>query len=149
MLKRSTTCRAPIDGEAQGGGEPASAADSAGSGQLDPIALQRLHELDPQGKGKLFERVVQAFNTSTNRLLPQMRLAGQTGDMNGVRHVAHTLKSSSASLGATRLSALCAELEHQMRSAVVPINVDMEIEQIAAEIAVVLQALNVLTEPAE
>ncbi len=148
MLIRQPIIRAPDGADGPAGGAPGAAEHIAKPGYLDPIALQRLHELDPLGKGKLFERVVEAFNTSTNRLLPQMRLAGQAGDLNGVRHVAHTLKSSSASLGATRLSSLCADLEQQMRGGIA-FDVDGQIERIAAEITVVLQALKVMTEPAE
>ena len=33
-----------------------------------------------------------------------------------LRHLAHTLKSSSASVGALALSALCAQVEHHLRS---------------------------------
>jgi len=33
----------------------------------------------------------------------------------GVRHVVHTLKSSSASIGAIKLSQLCAEIENMIR----------------------------------
>ena len=133
---------------ADGGGAPAPADDLARPGFLEPAALARLHELDPQGKGKLFERVVQAFNTSTTRMLPQLRAAAQMGDLNGIRHVAHTLKSSSASLGASWLSRLCADLEHQMRAGIAD-DVDVQVERIADEIGVVLKALKVMTEWAE
>ena len=36
-------------------------------------------------------------------------------DLQGLRHVAHTLKSSSASVGALQLSALCADIERMVR----------------------------------
>ena len=78
---------------------------------LDAEALGRLSELDPSGKNRLLERVVDAFAKSTARLLPQLDAALAAGDLAGVRHVAHTLKSSSASIGALELSALCAEVE--------------------------------------
>ena len=91
---------------------------------------------------------MKAFVTSTTRMLPQLRDAGQTGDLNGVRHVAHTLKSSSASLGAAWLSRRCADLEHQMRAGVVR-DIGTQIESIAAETEVVIKALKQMTEPAE
>lgn len=139
----------PVDGAGgPGGGAPLPAEDTGKPVLLDPVALARLRELDPQGKAKLFERVVQAFNTSTTRMLPQLIAAGQAGDLNGVRHVAHTLKSSSASLGATLLSKLCADLEHQMRAGI-ELDVDLQIDRIAAEIGVVIKALKAMTEPAE
>jgi HPt (histidine-containing phosphotransfer) domain-containing protein len=82
---------------------------------LDPTALQRLHELDPQGTQRVVERVLRAFDASLARLLPQSRQALEQGDHEAVRHVAHTLKSSSASVGAMALSRCCGEIENQLR----------------------------------
>jgi len=85
--------------------------------QLDPEAIRRLRELDPSGGNKLLERVVTAFSNSLDRLLPDLARAreGATLDMGVIRHVSHTLKSSSASLGAMALSARCADIEAMAR----------------------------------
>jgi HPt (histidine-containing phosphotransfer) domain-containing protein len=84
---------------------------------LDPQAIARLRELDPGGGNKLLERVVAAFSTSLDRLLPDLARAraGDSIDLTVVRHVSHTLKSSSASLGAHALSARCADIEAMAR----------------------------------
>jgi HPt (histidine-containing phosphotransfer) domain-containing protein len=84
---------------------------------LDPEAIRRLRELDPSGGNKLLERVVNAFSNSLERLLPDLARArsGDTLDLSVVRHVSHTLKSSSASLGAMALSARCADIESMAR----------------------------------
>jgi histidine phosphotransfer protein HptB len=84
---------------------------------LDPDAIARLRELDPSGENKLLERVIAAFSTSLDRLLPDLQRArsGDTPDLSVIRHVSHTLKSSSASLGATALSARCADIEAMAR----------------------------------
>lgn len=84
---------------------------------LDPAALARLTELDPSGQGRLVERVLQAFQTSAARLRPQAEAARATGDQAALRLVAHTLKSSSASIGAMHLSQLCAQIETTIRTA--------------------------------
>jgi histidine phosphotransfer protein HptB len=80
---------------------------------LDPEAIRRLRELDPSGGNKLLERVVAAFSSSLDRLLVDLARAreGDPIDLAAVRHVSHTLKSSSASLGATALAARCADIE--------------------------------------
>jgi len=80
---------------------------------LDPEAIRRLRELDPSGENKLLERVVTAFSTSLDRLLPDLARARSTSppDLAAIRNVSHTLKSSSASLGATALSQRCADIE--------------------------------------
>jgi HPt (histidine-containing phosphotransfer) domain-containing protein len=82
---------------------------------LDPASLQRLHELDPQGENRVVERVLRAFEASLTRLLPQSALALQQGDQEALRHVVHTLKSSSASVGALELSRGCGEIENRLR----------------------------------
>jgi HPt (histidine-containing phosphotransfer) domain-containing protein len=80
-------------------------------GVLNAEAIRRLRELDPTGESHLLTRVFQAFETSLNRLLPQLEQARNTADAAGVRLVAHTLKSSSATIGAVQLSKVCAEVE--------------------------------------
>lgn len=94
--------------------EPAHAGPDASS-MLDAAALARLAELDPTGKNQLVERVLQAFQASVDRLRPQFDAARAADDRATLRLVAHTLKSSSASIGAVRLSQLCAEVETAIR----------------------------------
>jgi HPt (histidine-containing phosphotransfer) domain-containing protein len=83
---------------------------------LDEASLQRLHELDPQGTSRVVERVLRAFEASLQRLLPQCTQAFAQGDHDAVRHVVHTLKSSSASVGALDLSRRCGEIENRLRA---------------------------------
>ena len=73
---------------------------------LDDQALARLRELDPAGVNHLLDRVVAAFLKSLDQQ-EQVLVQGR----NALRHVAHTLKSAAASLGATVLSQRCAEIE--------------------------------------
>jgi len=95
---------------------PSSADPGAGNRPvLDGAALAGLCELDPEGKTRLLERVFAAFRTSTARLIPQLIEAHRMSDLQGMRHVAHTLKSSAASVGGLKLSAICAQLESRIR----------------------------------
>jgi HPt (histidine-containing phosphotransfer) domain-containing protein len=83
---------------------------------LDAQTLARLQELDPNGANKLLERVIAAYVKSLERLLPELENArGTKLDLTVVRHVCHTLKSSSASLGALELAERCAEIETMAR----------------------------------
>ena len=97
--------------------EPLSA-DAAGftATGLDAEALSRLRELDPKGENKLLERVLRAFQSSAARLMPQLETARLANDRATVRLVAHTLKSSSASIGALALSQVCAQVEALIRA---------------------------------
>jgi HPt (histidine-containing phosphotransfer) domain-containing protein len=121
---------------ASGGAARPAAADSV----LDPGALQRLRELDPKGENQLIARIVKAFESSAARLMPQMNEAFRNGDLAGVRHVAHTLKSSSASIGAVKLSHMCAEIETMVRTERVE-NLESRVDSMCVEIEIVLQAL--------
>lgn len=107
---------------------------------LDPAALQRLHDLDPSGSSRLVERVFKAFEDSIERLRPQLLAALARGDASGLRHVAHTLKSSSASIGAIKLSSLCAEMESMTRDGQTDGMADRT-HALCAEIDAVLAAL--------
>ena len=111
---------------------------------LDPQALGRLLALDPSGQNNVLERVTRAFGTSTERLLPQLLDAMQSGDATGVRHAAHTLKSSSASVGALKLSQLCADIEGMARAGVLQ-GLDERINALTSETERVLVALKALT----
>jgi HPt (histidine-containing phosphotransfer) domain-containing protein len=82
---------------------------------LDSSALERLQALDPSGKAGVVKRVFQAYATSLSRLMAQLNAARTAGDLTAVRHVAHTLKSSSASIGALAFSSRCSELESMVR----------------------------------
>ena len=72
--------------------------------------------------------------------MPLMQDARRSGDRAGIRHVAHTLKSSSASVGATLLSQLCAEIEAMVRQEHRE-DLDQRIDAMALEVQVVLSAL--------
>lgn len=142
LIRRPPGCwQSPVadaSGAARRGGSGAPVADTPPV--LDPAALERLAELDPTGKNRLIERVFQAFESSTLRLMPQLREAQHAGDHATVRHVAHTLKSSSASIGAIKLSRLCAEIETMIRLESVDELPD-RIGRMDGETALVLQAL--------
>ncbi|MDP9043606.1 MAG: Hpt domain-containing protein [Pseudomonadota bacterium] len=113
MLSRRFLPQAPA--EVPGASAHASSAVSAPVAELDAVALARLVELDPTGRNQLLERVLQAFQTSVARLRPQLDAARLVGERAAIRLVAHTLKSSSASIGALRLSQLCAQVETAIR----------------------------------
>lgn len=108
---------------------------------LDPIALERLQELDPSGANKLIERVVAAYLKALDRMLPELSQArGETLDLNVVRHISHTLKSSSASLGAMDLSERCATIETMVRMGQTE-GLDVLLDGMLEQVALVRQAL--------
>lgn len=106
--------------DSSGASAPGRAAPGSSTGEfaqpvLDAEALARLAALDPKGESRLIERVLKAFQTSAARLMPQLEAAQRGADRAAIRLVAHTLKSSSASIGALALSVLCARIENAIR----------------------------------
>ncbi len=113
---------------------------------LDADALARLRDLDPSGKTQLVERVLKAFETSSNRLALQFREARARDDMAGIRHVVHTLKSSSASIGALALARICAEIETSIRAGIVD-GLPTQLDAMDRELVAVLQAVTPMLTP--
>jgi HPt (histidine-containing phosphotransfer) domain-containing protein len=112
---------------------PGAAAASAGQPVgLDDAALARLRELDPDGRHGVLRRVLQAFETSLVRMLAQLAAERSDGDAGVVAGVAHTLKSSSASVGALQLAAACADVERRLRTGT-PGNLGADVEHLLTE----------------
>lgn len=83
---------------------------------LDETALARLRELDPDGRHGVLRRVFTAFDNSLARMLVQLAAEREDGHAAAVSAIAHTLKSSSASVGALPLSRVCADVERRLRA---------------------------------
>lgn len=99
---------------------------------LDAQALQRLRELDPDGRHGVVQRVLQTFETSLQRQLALAADARTRGDAQAVGNVAHMLKSSSASVGALAFAARCAEVERAVRGGTL-LDLDAEVENLLTE----------------
>ncbi|MBX2883648.1 MAG: response regulator, partial [Granulosicoccus sp.] len=81
---------------------------------LDHDTIQQLHKLD-KGKG-LVCRVIDAFREATPRLMDDLRVAVADACVDDIRIAAHSMKSSSANLGALPFSALCKDIENKARA---------------------------------
>jgi len=94
--------------------------DPGGSGGatslLDAAALARLRQLDPDGSRDFLVQVLRTYESSLARHLATLELARTTGDLKTAGDIAHTLKSSSASVGALAFAEGCARLERQARA---------------------------------
>jgi HPt (histidine-containing phosphotransfer) domain-containing protein len=118
----------------------AAASDAYAGRGFDPAAIERLRTLDPDRANRLLERVVRAFETSSARLLPQLSDAAGNGDHESVRELAHHLRSTSAAVGAIKLTSLCAEIE-AMTPAERPEDLPARIAALTREVAVVRDVL--------
>ncbi len=113
---------------------------------LDAAALARLRELDPDGRHGVLTRVLAAFETSLARMLVQLRAELDSGDPGVVAGVAHTLKSSSASVGALALAASCAAVERRLRSGE-PGDLHADVERLVIEGEAALRAVGAMLRP--
>lgn len=82
---------------------------------LDPAPLDMIRSIG-DGSDALLQQVVMLFMESGAPLVRQVREGLAAHDLTSVRVAAHTLKSSSANLGGTRLSELCFKLEAAARA---------------------------------
>jgi len=73
--------------------------------------LDQLRELDPSGGMGLAWQVLQVYLDSTGKLVSQAEQAIAAGNAEDLRFAAHSLKSSSANVGAETLSGLFKQLE--------------------------------------
>lgn len=112
---------------------------------IDPAALARLGELDPDGRTGLVQRLLHTYDGSLGPLLHELQRARAAGDADVMRRVVHTLKSSSASIGAVAFSALCAQAELAVagRSA----ERDALLDRMAADLERVAEAVRILLSP--
>jgi len=82
---------------------------------IDPHALKVIASLQRPGKPDLLLRVVTVFKSESPKTIASMQEGLAVGDLEAVRNAAHTLKSSSAYVGAKVFSDVCRDLEGAAR----------------------------------
>jgi CheY-like chemotaxis protein/HPt (histidine-containing phosphotransfer) domain-containing protein len=88
-------------------------------GEVTPVAEETAEPLDRAvvenlrtlGGTEMLSELAQMFQEDARSALVGLRRAIQDGDAHSVERIAHTLKGSSGSMGATRMSQLCSELQ--------------------------------------
>jgi CheY-like chemotaxis protein len=83
---------------------------------LDHSAIEAVRQLDPDGQDRLLARLIALYRDDSSQLLADIDNAMKSGDAEGVARAAHTLKSSSANLGATNVAAIARQIEHSARN---------------------------------
>lgn len=83
---------------------------------LDLSKINSIRSLDPEGTHGLLRKVVEFYIEKSPELIEQITTALVTGDGEVVFRAAHSLKSSSATIGAMGLSETCRQLEASGRS---------------------------------
>ncbi len=140
QMAGEVTVAAPTRGEALPI-EPAVMTPDHSPAVLDVAVLESIRKMQQNGSPRLMERLIDLYQRSASTLLEQLRGAANTGGNEGLRIAAHTLKSSSANIGAIRMQKLCKDLESIARAGSVPDAPDhvAAIEQEFARVRAALQ----------
>jgi CheY-like chemotaxis protein/anti-sigma regulatory factor (Ser/Thr protein kinase) len=100
---------------ASGAATPPDPAVAVADPLLEPGPLAKIRALQRPGQPSLLGKIIGLYLASSPPLLQALREAVSQGDAVALTEAAHSLKSSSANLGATRLAALCKDLEQRGR----------------------------------
>jgi HPt (histidine-containing phosphotransfer) domain-containing protein len=86
------------------------------SSTIDHKALENICALQREGQPNILKKVIEQYFSHTPKLVEALREAASTGNIGALQNAAHSLKSSSANLGAGRLATLCKEIEMKARA---------------------------------
>lgn len=78
---------------------------------VDWSRLNELQRMEAEGMPGLVGRLVRTYLENSRRVLLELQAAMDAGDADGVRRAAHSVKSTSANVGANALSQLGRTLE--------------------------------------
>ncbi len=83
---------------------------------LDESVLDTLRSLATSSQPDLFVKIINTYLESSLVLMEQLIESDEVEDIDRITHASHTLKSSSANVGAIELSQLCGKIEAMARS---------------------------------
>ena len=78
---------------------------------VNPETLAGLHGLQVESGVEIFNELVSIYIAAGAALVGRIKIAAAQNDFAALRNAAHSLKGSSASMGALHLSGLCATLD--------------------------------------
>jgi len=111
---------------------------------LEIDALQALREMFGEDVAdSVLVEVLDSYLEDAPKQLQALRAAGETGNTAALGMVAHTLKSTSATLGAIALSHLCNDLEAMVRAGDTTEALALKVQQLLVEyeqVEIALQA---------
>src|SRR2546426_291683 len=133
---------------AAAGDIPGTAASSGAGEDGPPIDMKTLESIRPrqrQGQQDFVARIVSLYLSNAPGMMKELLEAAERGETTTVYRMAHSLKSSSAMIGALRLSELCKKVEARARQAAEGEGVE-GLHEIEAEYGRVVAALESLSQ---
>jgi HPt (histidine-containing phosphotransfer) domain-containing protein len=150
---REEANRAPAAGQdvVQPAATPAAADErqpAAGHEPIDMKTLESMRTVQKEGRPDILARIVGLYLKTSPDLMKELQEAVRRREAAGLLHAAHTLKSSSAMVGALRLSEMCNRLEARARQASAECDAG-EVAELDAEFARVVRALEAISQGAQ
>jgi CheY-like chemotaxis protein/HPt (histidine-containing phosphotransfer) domain-containing protein len=99
-----------------GDGRPTAVTPKCASSPIDAKTLDNLRALERQGAAGIVEKAIRYYLEDAPKLMETLREALSSADSQAVANAAHSLKASSANLGALRLAKLSSDLEKAGRA---------------------------------
>jgi two-component system sensor histidine kinase/response regulator len=112
-------------------------------GAVDPSVLERMRVFQRPGEPDFVAEMIRLFLGEATGRMGALRDAAARADAPAVARAAHNFKSSSGTIGARRLSALCSRLEERARSGDLS-GADQELAALEGEMSRVRVELEVL-----
>jgi HPt (histidine-containing phosphotransfer) domain-containing protein len=78
---------------------------------IDPDAIANLRELNPGDNGEFLREIITIYLEDTPKRLAELRTYLKSGDVAAFTRAAHTIKGSSANVGAQLLKGIAERLE--------------------------------------
>ena len=88
--------------------------ENGGTPSIDRSVLDRIRLLEGPGRQGLVEKVVALYLSDSLTLMEQIRSSPETGEAETLRRASHSLKSSSANVGAMGIFEICRKVEEGM-----------------------------------
>jgi two-component system, sensor histidine kinase and response regulator len=103
-----------LGGETEGAEAPTPAEHGAAPEEpaLDHSVLEHLRSLQSKDEPHLLRELIQMFLEDTEERIEKLREAVREEDLESLRHEAHSLRGSSANMGAPTIARISRELEH-------------------------------------
>ena len=111
---------------------------------INPAVLDGIRALDDNGSQGLFGKVLSLYLFDSPKLVEGILSAVEKGDGESLRRAAHTLKSSSANVGANDLPELCRKIEEMARAGEIPASGDPLLGRLEEEYRSVREALSTI-----
>ena len=116
------------------------------SPSIDRSVLDQIRMLEGPGRQGLLEKVVGLYLSDSLKVMEKIRSSVGTGDAEALRRAVHTLKSSSANVGACAVSKACRRIEEEAAAGNPPPSGSPELERLEEEYRSVRQELQAILE---